>query len=180
MSESLLHEPDRIDVLFANAGSSNAPELWATSDEQFDQVISANLKSTFFTVTSTAGALIDGASEILTSSVGWQRGTLGDPLYAAAKAADRALGRGFAADPRLLRRRIRVNTISFGAVRTPMTGASDPQMRDALDEWAAQNVPMARWADVGEAAAAVLFLASGASSYMTGAELATDGGLAQL
>ena len=170
----------RIDVLVANAGASNAPELWATTEADFDRVIDANFKSAFFTVTQARPLLADGASVILTSSVAHDRGLLGDPLYAAAKAAVRSLGRGFAADPGLLSRQIRVNTVSFGAVSTPMTGAASPDVASAMRDWAAEHVPLRRLADAGEAAAAVLFLASPASSYMTGSEFAVDGGLAQI
>jgi NAD(P)-dependent dehydrogenase (short-subunit alcohol dehydrogenase family) len=169
-----------IDVLFANAGASNAPELFETTEAGFDAVIGANLKSTFFTVTACAGLLADDASVILTSSVGYQRGTLGDPLYAAAKAGVRALGRGFAAQPEFLDRRIRVNTLSFGAVSTPMTGAENPEIAQAMRDWASVNVPVKRLAEPSEAAGPALFLAGSASGYLTGTEIAVDGGLAQL
>ncbi|QUQ63477.1 short-chain dehydrogenase/reductase SDR [Kutzneria sp. CA-103260] len=49
-----------------------------------------------------------------------------------------------------------------------------------LHEWAASNVPMGRVADLAEAAAPALFLAGSGSTYMTGAEIAVDGGLTQL
>jgi NAD(P)-dependent dehydrogenase (short-subunit alcohol dehydrogenase family) len=169
-----------IDVLFANAGASNAPELFDTNEDTFDAVVNANLKSTFFTVLACFELLADGASVILTSSVGFHRGTLGDPLYAAAKSGVRALGRGFAAQQAFLDRRIRVNTLSFGAISTPLTGADNPEMTAAMRAWAVDTVPMKRIADVAEAAAPALFLASDASSYLTGTELAVDGGLAQV
>ncbi|WP_211771305.1 SDR family oxidoreductase [Kutzneria sp. CA-103260] len=73
-----------------------------------------------------------------------------------------------------MRRRIRVNTISYGALATPMTE------HPMLHEWAASNVPMGRVADLAEAAAPALFLAGSGSTYMTGAEIAVDGGLTQL
>ncbi len=165
-------------MLVANAGASNAPELWETTASAFDAVIGANLKSTFFTVLHCRPLLADGASVVLTSSVASGRGRLGDPLSAAAKAAVRSLGRGFAADEDFLRRGIRVNTVSFGAVRTPMTwGLADP---DQLEQWAQHEVPFRRWADVREAAGPVLFLAGPASTSMTGTEVSVDGGLAQI
>lgn len=55
-----------------------------------------------------------------------------------------------------------------------------PAMAEALDRWAEANIPLRRWADPVEAARPALFLASDASGYMTGAEVAGDGGLAQL
>ncbi|MFF4596077.1 SDR family oxidoreductase [Amycolatopsis sp. NPDC001319] len=166
----------RVDVLFANAGAANAPELFETTEDGFD----ANLKSAFFTVTACFDLLADGASVILTSSVGFHRGTLGDPLYTAAKAGVRALGRGFAGQPAFLDRRVRVNTLSFGAVATPLTGADNPDVARAMRDWATANVPVKRPADPLEAAGPALFLAGAASSYLTGGELAVDGGLAQL
>ena len=180
MAQAVRDTLGRVDVLVASAGASNAPELWETTEDDFDRVIDANLKSAFFTVTQVRPLLADGASVILTSSVAHDRGLLGDPLYAAAKAAVRTLGRGFAADPGLLGQQIRVNTISFGAVSTPMTGAASPELASAMREWAAEHVPLRRLASADEAAAAVLFLASSAASYMTGSEIAFDGGLAQI
>ncbi|MDR0432225.1 MAG: SDR family oxidoreductase [Bifidobacteriaceae bacterium] len=171
--------PRGIDILFANAGSSNAEELLNTDEDSFDRVINANLKSAFFTILACQPLLASSASVILTSSVAYHRGTLGDPLYSAAKAAVRALGRSFAALPEFLDRTIRVNTLSLGAVSTPMTGG-DQTREGALDAWASNNIPMRRWADANEAAGAALFLASPSSGYMTGAELAVDGGLAQV
>jgi NAD(P)-dependent dehydrogenase (short-subunit alcohol dehydrogenase family) len=166
-----------VDILVANAGASNAPELFATDESAFDAVINANLKSTFFTVVRLFDLLADGASVILTSSVSAHRGNLGDPLYAAAKAGVYSLTRGFAVNSEFLRRNIRVNTLAFGAVATPMTGADNPDLQDALDERASEHVPLARWATPQEAAEPVVFLASGASSYMTGSEVTVDGGL---
>jgi NAD(P)-dependent dehydrogenase (short-subunit alcohol dehydrogenase family) len=92
----------------------------------------------------------------------------------------RALGRGFAAQPAFLDRRIRVNTLSFGAVSTPLTGADNPEMSAAMRQRAQATVPIRRMADVTEAAGPALFLAGDASRYLTGTEIAVDGGLAQL
>jgi NAD(P)-dependent dehydrogenase (short-subunit alcohol dehydrogenase family) len=90
------------------------------------------------------------------------------------------IGPLLAADPGLLGQQLRVNTVSFGAVSTPMTGAASPDLASAMREWAAEHVPLRRLADAEEAAAAVLFLASPASSSMTGSEIAVDDGLAQI
>jgi NAD(P)-dependent dehydrogenase (short-subunit alcohol dehydrogenase family) len=61
-----------------------------------------------------------------------------------------------------------------------MTGSGDPAAERAIREWATANVPLERVADPVEAARPALFLAGPASSYMTGSEVAVDGGLAQL
>lgn len=161
-------------------GRIQCPELFETTEQTFDMVIDSNLKSVFFTVTHCFDLLSEGASVTLTSSVSHGRGAIGDPLYAASKAAVRTLVRGFAAQPEFLAKRVRVNALSFGAVRTPMTGAEDPSLQEALEQWAQANIPMRRWATPEEAAGPALFLASPLSSYMTGSEVAVDGGLAQL
>ena len=62
----------------------------------------------------------------------------------------------------------------------PMTGAGDAAMAEALERWAGENVPLGRWVDPVEPARPALFLASTASGYMAGAEVAVEGGLAQL
>ena len=77
-------------------------------------------------------------------------------------------------DDEILERRIRVNVITPGATARPMTAAatSDPEIRDAV----AAMIPMRRWAEPREIAEALAFLASDAASYITGAEIAVDGG----
>lgn len=180
LAAALTERGHRVDVLLANAGASNAPELFATTERDFDDVVATNLKSAFFTVLRCFELLNRGASVILVSSVAHGRGRLGDPLYAASKAGVRSLGRGLAAHPEFLNRQIRVNVLSFGAVSTPMTGAGNPEDAQALDEWARENIPVGRWAEPIEAARPALFLASDASGYMTGSEVAVDGGLGQL
>lgn len=180
LADELRRRSLRLDVLFANAGASNAPPLWETTDAAFDATIASNLKGPFFTVIELFELLRDDASVILTSSVGAHLGRIGDPLYAAAKAGVRTLARGLAAQETFLRRGVRVNALSFGAVSTAMTGAGSPEMQDALDGWAQDHVPLGRWANADEAARAALFLATDDSSYMTGSELAVDGGLAQI
>lgn len=180
LADALRSHTTGIDVLFANAGASNAPELFETTEQTFDMVINSNLKSAFFTVTHCFDLLSAGASVILTSSVSHGRGAIGDPLYAASKAAVRTLVRGFAAQTAFLHKRVRVNALSFGAVRTPMTGPEDVSLQTALEQWAQEHIPMQRWAAPEEAAGPALLLASKLSSYMTGTEVAVDGGLAQL
>jgi NAD(P)-dependent dehydrogenase (short-subunit alcohol dehydrogenase family) len=78
----------------------------------------------------------------------------------------------------VLARKIRVNVVSPGPVETPLTAAAHgvPELRQYVNEM----VPLGRWKQAEEVARAVLFLASSEASYITGAELAVDGGLAQI
>ena len=81
-------------------------------------------------------------------------------------------------DPDFLVRRIRVNVVTPGATATPLTEPAhgDPCIRDAV----AAMIPMWRWGEPREIAEAVLFLASDAASYITGAEITADGGWAHV
>jgi NAD(P)-dependent dehydrogenase (short-subunit alcohol dehydrogenase family) len=168
----------RIDVLFANAGISHCPPLEETDEAAFDHIVDINLKGVFFTFTRALPLLSEGASVIFTSSAAHDMGKLGDPLYSATKAAVRSLVRTFAASEAARGKKLRVNAITPGCVKTPLTEAAScsPEITAYLES----VIPMGRWGEADEIARAVLFLASNQSSYMTGAEIAVDGGLAQI
>jgi NAD(P)-dependent dehydrogenase (short-subunit alcohol dehydrogenase family) len=171
----------RIDVLFANAGMSECPPLEDTDEAFFDRIMDLNVKGVFFAFTRALPLLANGASAIFTSSVAHDRGRPGDPLYAASKAAVRSLARTLAADAQVLARGIRVNVVSPGAIQTPLTAhADEPELAAQVDAYITEAVPMKRWGRPEEVARAVLFLASAESSYLTGGEIAVDGGLGQI
>jgi len=168
----------RIDVLFVNAGMSECPDILKTDEAFFDTLMNINVKGVFYAFTHALPWMSSGASAIFTSSVIQQRGRPGDALYAASKAAVRSLARTLAADDHVLRKQVRVNVISPGAICTPLTaGATE---NPAIREWVEGQVPMGRWGEADEVARAVLFLASSDASYMTGSEIAVDGGLGQI
>lgn len=170
-----------IDVLFANAGAGRVAPLEAATEEHFDQTFDANVKGTFFTVQKALPLLKDGGSIILTSSVTNVLGAPGFSAYAASKAAVRNFVRAWTME--LKDRKIRVNCVSPGPTETgalqKTTGLNDEQAKQAAAEYAAQ-IPMGRWGKPEEIAAAVLFLASDESSFVTGIDLPVDGGLAQV
>jgi len=124
----------------------------------------------------------DGGSIIVVSSSPAQ--TQGAPMtsvYNAAKAAVRSLGRSLATE--LLPRRIRVNTLSPGLTNTPILARDiglAASVRDRIAQAFVSKIPMGRLGEATELAKAALYLASDDSSYVVGAELAVDGGLAQL
>ena len=100
-------------------------------------------------------------------------------VYAASKAAIRSFGRTWAAE--LADKGIRVNTIVPGPVETPgLKGLAPQGQEQELLNAQAANVPMGRVGQPEEIAAAVLFLASDESSFMTGSELFVDGGEKQV
>ena len=167
-----------IDVLFANAGMSECPPLADTDGPFFDQLIGTNLKGVFFSFVRALPLLRNGAAAIFTATATHDRGRPGDALYLASKAAVRSLARGFAADDGVIAKRIRVNVVSPGATKTPLTIAAhgDCDVRAYVENM----VPLGRWGHVDDIARAVLFLASSDASYINGVDLAVDGGLAQI
>jgi len=169
-----------IDVLFANAGWGEVAPLEVATEEHFDKTFDLNAKGTFFTVQKSLPLFKDGGSIILTASVANVRGDPAFSAYAAAKAAVRNFARGWTAE--LKDRKIRVNSMSPGPIETPAlekVGLTVEQVEQAVAHFASQ-VPLGRRGKAEEIAAAVLFLASDESSFITGIDLAVDGGMAQV
>lgn len=168
-----------LDVIFANAGGGDFASLPDVTVEHYRNTFDRNVAGTVFTVQKALPLLNDGASIVLAGSTSATEGVPAFGMYAASKAAIRSLGRTWAAE--LIDRKIRVNTIIPGPIETPgLAGLAPAEEQQALLDGMAAGVPMKRLGHVDEIASAVLFLASDQSSYMTGAELAVDGGQLQL
>ncbi|MGW7514898.1 SDR family NAD(P)-dependent oxidoreductase [Streptomyces sp. NPDC054796] len=172
---TVAEQAGRIDVLVANAGIGIAAPLGEITEEQFDAMFTTNVKGPLFTVQKALPLLSPGASIILTGSTAASRPQPSLPVYGATKAAVRNLVRGFAHSAEA--RRFRINVLSPGGTRTQ--GLLDLVSADELAAAEAQ-VPLGRLAEPDEIAAAAVFLASDASSYVNGSELAADGGFAQV
>jgi len=169
-----------IDILFANAGGGTIAPLATATESHFDQTFDVNVKGMFFTVQKALPLIRDGGSIILNSSVSNVMGLPGFTAYAASKAAVRSFARGWAAE--LKDRRIRVNSMSPGPIETAAlekVGLPPEQVEQAIAGFTSQ-VPLGRRGKPEEIAAAVVFLASDESSYITGVDLAVDGGMAQV
>ena len=170
-----------LDILFANAGAGTIATLAEATEAHFDQTFDVNVKGMFFTVQKALPLMKDGGSIILTSSVTNVLGAPGFSAYAASKAAVRNFARAWTME--LKDRKIRVNCLSPGPIETPAlektTGLTPEQAKQAAAQYTTQ-VPMGRRGQPEEIAAAVLFLASNESSFITGIDLPVDGGLAQI
>ena len=169
-----------IDVLFANAGWGEVAPLETATEAHFDQTFDLNVKGTFFTAQKALPLFKDGGSIILNSSVSNVMGVPAFTVYAASKAAVRNFARGWTME--LKGRKIRVNTISPGPIETPAlekAGLTPEQVKQAVAQWVSE-VPLGRRGKPEEIAAAVVFLASDESSYITGVDLAVDGGMVQV
>jgi len=170
-----------IDILFANAGAGTVAPLEEATEAHFDQTFDVNVKGTFFTVQKALPLFKNGGSIILTSSVTNVLGSPGFSAYAASKAAVRNFARAWTME--LKDRKIRVNSMSPGPTETgaleKTTGLTAAQAKQAAAQYATQ-IPMGRSGKPEEIAAAVTFLASDESSFITGVDLAVDGGMAQV
>jgi NAD(P)-dependent dehydrogenase (short-subunit alcohol dehydrogenase family) len=170
-----------IDVLFANAGAGTIAPLAVATEAHFDQTFDVNVKGVFFTVQKALPLFKDGGSIILASSVTNVLGSPGFSAYAASKAAVRNFARAWTME--LKDRKIRVNSMSPGPTDTPAlektTGLTAEQAKQAAAQFASQ-IPLGRRGKPEEIAAAVVFLASDESSFITGIDLPVDGGLAQV
>jgi NAD(P)-dependent dehydrogenase (short-subunit alcohol dehydrogenase family) len=172
----------KIDVVVAAAGIAKFAVLSEMKEAMFDELADVHFKGAFFTVQRAAPHMRDGGSVILVSSSPAQsQGAPMTSVYNAAKAAVRSLGRTLATE--LLPRRIRVNTLSPGLTNTPILARDigiSAALRDQIAQAFVSKIPMGRLGEAADLAKAALYLASEDSSYVVGAELAVDGGLAQL
>lgn len=170
----------KIDIVFANAGVALFSPFAQTEEQLFDMNMNVNVKGTYVTVQKALPVLNPNASIIFTTSVVNVKGFPGTSAYSASKAALRSLVRTLANE--LLADGVRVNAVSPGPIETPIFGRLG-MAEDALKEMATgfENlVPMKRFGRAEEVAAAVLFFASDTASFITGSELAVDGGLSNL
>ncbi|MDN3254116.1 SDR family oxidoreductase [Streptomyces sp. MA25(2023)] len=164
-------EAGRIDVLVANAGIVADATLGAHTEANVDLTLAVNVKGTLFTVQKALPLLAENASVLVVGSSNSVRPNQQLEVYSASKAAVSNLVHNWARQSR--ERRFRVNVLSPGPTRTPgLLDAAGP----AADQFAEATVPLGRLADAEEIAAVALFLASDASSFVTGAELFADGG----
>ena len=165
-----------LDVVFANAGIADFGPLASTTEETWDAIFDVNVKGVYFTVQKAAALMKSGGAIVLNASVAARKGNPAGSVYGASKAAVRSLGRTIAAE--LVERGIRVNVVSPGPIETPIfERMTAPQVVAAAKAAMLARNPMKRFGTTDEVAAAVLFLASDAASFITGVDLLVDGGV---
>ena len=179
--EEIRSESGHLDVIVANAGSIERKNLGDVTEEHFDQTFDLNARGTLFTVQKALPLLRTGGSIILMGSITAFKGAAGAGTYSAAKAAVRSYARTWAAE--FGDRGLRVNVLSPGPIDTLIIdGQAEYFGQDpvALRTHMSALVPLGRLGLPEEIANGALFLASDESSFMTGAELCIDGGMAQV
>jgi NAD(P)-dependent dehydrogenase (short-subunit alcohol dehydrogenase family) len=173
-------EAGHVDVVFANAGFSLRSPLGSITEDHVDALLNTNVKGVIWTVQKALPLMGQGSSIILCASIVASKGFGDWSLYSASKAAVRSFARTWASD--LKGRNIRVNAVSPGVIDTPGWSASDlPKEQVAgFFDFAASITPLGRTGRDEEVANVVAFLASDASSFVSGSEVFVDGGIAQV
>jgi NAD(P)-dependent dehydrogenase (short-subunit alcohol dehydrogenase family) len=167
--ESAMARFGRIDILVNNAGIADGTPASRLAAEDFRRVLEVNVIGCFWMAQACAAVMAPGSSIVnIASILGVTTIDLPSTAYSASKAALLGLTRSLARQW-TSRKGIRVNAV--------LPGFFPSEMGDGLDaERIADRLVMGRLGDPDELAAAVVFLASDASSYMTGSELVVDGG----
>ena len=174
MVADIIKEYKRIDILVNNAGITRDGLIMKMSSEDFDVVLSTNLKGCFNTIRHASRYFLkQRAGKVINiSSVSGILGNAGQANYSASKAGVIGLTKSVARE--LASRGINVNAVAPGFVTTEMTDA----MTDMAKQAVLSQIPLGRPGSTQDIAQAVLFLASPASDYITGQVLSVDGGMA--
>lgn len=170
----IVNDWEKLDVVVNNAGITKDNLILRMSEEQWDDVITTNLKSIFNYSKAAAKPMMRnrGGSIINISSVVGISGNAGQSNYAASKAGIIGFTKSYAKE--LASRNIRANVIAPGYITTDMTGQLDEKVLEGIKA----ETPLGRAGEAEEVANAVLFLASDLSSYITGETIRVDGGMA--
>lgn len=167
-------EEGRIDAVVCNAGGGAFAPLGSLTRDAFHETFMLNTAAVVFTVQGALPMVANGGSIVVVGSVAGSKGLPGGTLYGGAKAALRAFARVWTQE--LRERGIRTNILSPGPVGTEAVLGAPEAFRQMITK----DVPMGRMGTPAELAEVALFLASDASSFITGVELFADGGWAQV
>ena len=173
MLKTIIDSDGQLSYLVNNAGITKDKLAIRMSVEDFDDVINANLKSTFIgcrDALKTMSKKKFGAVVNISSIVG-EMGNAGQVNYSASKGGTNTMTKSFAKEGSA--RGIRFNAITPGFIRTDMTDELKPEIKENYEK----NIPLGRFGEASEVADAVAFLLSDHSSYITGEILKVNGGL---
>lgn len=167
----------RLDILVNAAGITlpqGETDTLLQRIETYDKTMDVNLRAAYAMSLAAAEqmAKTNGGSIINITSLGASFGFPGNPGYVAAKAGLRMMGKALAID--LIKDNIRVNAIAPGYIKTAMTAIS--QADPALSANRLRHMIIPRWGEPEDMVGAAIFLASDASSYITGQDINVDGG----
>ncbi len=175
--EAVAEKWGRIDILVNNAGITQDTLMAAMSDEQWDDVIRTNLRGPFLFMRGVYRHMMKAryGRIINISSVSGLIGNPGQSNYSASKAGLIGVTRTLSRE--LAKRGVTVNAVAPGFIESDMTQDLIRKFGQAVVDEAKKRIPAQRLGTAEEVAAAVLFLASPAASYVTGHVLVVDGGM---
>jgi 3-oxoacyl-[acyl-carrier protein] reductase len=173
MIKTIVDSDGGLSYLVNNAGITRDKLALRMSEADFNDVIDANLKSTFLGCRDSLKAMGKKkfGSIVNISSIVGEMGNPGQTNYAASKGGVNAMTKAFAKEGAA--RNIRYNAITPGFIRTDMTD----ELKDEVKAEYERNIPMSRFGEADEVADAVAFLLSDHSTYITGEVLKVNGGL---
>ncbi len=171
--EQVVGAHERIDILVNNAGITRDGLLMNMEDDQFEDVLTTNLRSVFWLTRAVSRLMVRARRGriINISSISGLMGNAGQSNYAASKAAVVGFSKSTAKE--LAKRGITCNVVAPGFVETEMTD----KMGEEVKKSCKTMIPMRRFGESAEVASAVTFLAGAGASYITGQVLVVDGGL---
>jgi len=172
-AEKIIGEFGRVDILVNNAGLTRDGLAMRMSEEDWDTVIDTNLKGAFNFIQGVMRTMVrQRAGRIINiSSVSGLTGNAGQANYAASKAGLLGLSKSLARE--LASRNITVNVVAPGFITTDMTQVLPDNVKSAV----LAGIPLGKFGEPGDIAAAVAFLAGPDAKYITGQTLTVDGGM---
>lgn len=172
--DGIVKKYGRLDILVNNAGITRDNLIMKMSEEDFDAVLSTNLKGAFNCIKHVSRQMLKQRSGriINISSVSGVIGNAGQANYCASKAGVIGLTKSVARE--LGSRGITVNAVAPGFIKTEMTDV----LPDSVKETMGEQIPLKRFGETTDVAETTAFLASDGAAYITGQVISVDGGMA--